>query len=260
MLALFAALLGSTAGGCGDDRAASTAPALALPTPSPSSNPSDTVAARVAFELVLAEQRLAQELPLPDRLREQRCPDASLRELAQPDRSLVLVSRDARPDRRHVLPLRLRAPLAGKDLDQVRVHFRSGRGAPGERYSPQSDDPKSAHAALRELLQLKQRPLFGVYQITHYRAPRREHKPGHRKPKWREGELYAWLVVYDTRAEQPLCQTRIAVRNDTRNASLSIRLRSDTRNRLIAQLGQNLRERSRAALARISRVLELPAP
>ena len=126
--------------------------------------------------------------------------------------------------------------------------------------SPRFADPESASAALDELLRFNQRRLFGVYQIVHYEAPRWLRKPNRRRPMWRQGALHAWLVVYDTLAEQPACQVRIAVLNDTTGASLRIRLRSDTRKQLIEQLGQNLRGRTAAELQRISAVLALPPP
>ena len=222
--------------------------------------PTDAVTSRVAFELARAESRLSQELPLPDRLREQRCPDQSFRQLSETDRTLVLVNRDARLNQRHVLPLRLRQYLRSDDLQPVRSRLVEGQGELLAAVAPRFPDADSANAALNELLQFNQRRLFGVYQIVHYEAPRWLRKPNRRRPMWRPGALHAWLVVYDTRAEQPTCQVRIAVLNDTTGASLRVRLRSDTRKQLIEQLGRSLRERTAAELGRISAVLALPPP
>ena len=72
------------------------------------------------------------------------------------------------------------------------------------------------------------------------------------------GVLDAWLAIYQRDDDHSLCQVRVTVRNDTRDAPVRRRLKSRTRERLIRQLGRSLRAQSRIALGRISGVLRMP--
>jgi hypothetical protein len=178
--------------------------------------------------------------------------------LAEADRTLLLRSQDSRIVRKHLLPLLLTAHLSSHDLDPVRQHL---SGADAEFSAALLGRPvshKAARMALAELSALERRRFAGVYHVIHYGAPRLIHKLGRRRPEWVPGMLDAWLAVYQRDDEHSLCQVRVTVRNDTRDAPIRRRRRSQTRERLIRQLGRALRAQSRIALARISSALRLP--
>ena len=215
--------------------------------------------AKIAFELARTEQELRVEYPRPERWKARACPDARLAGLPEPDRTLMLTSQDERLDQRHVLPLRVLDPLSSHELRQWREKYAPTVNEFTGWHAVRFEDPDRAATALDRLVALKQRPLVGVYHVLDFRKPRWVHKPDKVKPEWLRGKLHTWFVVYDLRSNDSLCQIPVAVRNDVENASLRVRLRSDTRDELITQLGEKLREQTASALAKISRVLRVPA-
>jgi hypothetical protein len=214
--------------------------------------------AKVAFELARTEQERRIEYPRPSRWKTRVCPDSKLADLSEQDRTLMLTSQDARLDQRHVLPLRVLDPLSSHELRHWREKHAPAVNEFTGWHALRFEDPQRAATALEQLLAVKRRPLVGVYHVLDFRKPRWVRKPDRLKPEWLRGTLYAWFVVYDLRSDDSLCQVRIAVRNDVENASLRVRLRSDTRDSLITQLGEKLREQTASALGKISRVLRVP--
>ena len=171
---------------------------------------------------------------------------------------MALASQDARLDQRHVLPLRALAPLRSDELGGWRRKYAPGVNEFTGWHAVRFEDPDVAASALDQLLKLQRRRLMGVYHVLDFRQPRWVHKINRLHPEWLRGTLLAWLVVYDLRSDDALCQVQITVHNDVRNASVRIRLRSDTRNELVTQLGTKLREETTAALRQITSVLRVP--
>lgn len=240
----------------------SDAPAMMRARPEPSdparARRARELTAKVAFELARTEQELKAEYPRPTRGKTRVCPDAKLAGLPEPDRTLMLTSQDERLDQRHVLPLRVLDPLSSHELRHWREKHAPAVNEFTGWHAVRFEDPEAASSALDQLLAVQRRPLVGVYHVLDFRKPRWVRKPDQLRPEWLRGTLYAWFVVYDLRSDDALCQVAISVRNDVKNASLRVRLRSDTRDALITQLGEKLREQTAPALGKISRVLRVP--
>jgi len=214
--------------------------------------------AKVAFELARTEQELRAEFPRLTRLRARACPDTTLATLAEADRTLLLNAQDGRLDQRHVLPLRVLDPLCSHELRRWRQQHAPAVNEFTGWHALRFESPEAASSALEQLLAVRRRSLMGVYHVLDFRKPRWVRKPDKLRPEWLRGKLYAWFVVYDLRSDEAVCQVGISVRNDVKNASLRVRLRSDTRDALVTQLGEKLREQTASALGKISQVLRVP--
>ncbi len=211
----------------------------------------------VAFELAVAERRLAREIPQPDSLDVQPCPDDELREGGE-SATLHLRVQDSRVDRRQLLPLSVTGPLAPDELEPIRKRFVQPTDELAAREFRRLGSLEEAASAKRELAELTARPFLGVAHVVNYGEPRLTRKPNARRRHWVRGVLDTMLVVYDLRDAEPLCQVRVTVRNDTTDAPLRIRLRSDTREQLKRQLGEDWHQKAVAQLGRISSVLRWP--
>ena len=99
----------------------------------------------------------------------------------------------------------------------------------------------------------------GVYHILGFAPPALIHKLGKMRAEWVPGWLVARLAVEDRHEGRVICQTRVLVRNDVRDEPVFRRTKSQVKERLIAELGGTLRSESAPALAKITRVLRLPA-
>src|SRR5690606_936772 len=76
--------------------------------------------------------------------------------------------------------------------------------------------------------------------------------------EWISGVLSANVGLYDAKTARRLCGTTVNVENDTRNAPIRSRLRTDTRERLIVELSVELTRRSSAAFTGLGSKLRLP--
>lgn len=223
----------------------------------PAADPVEELSARVAFNLARAEQRLHPELEVPRTLGDRPCPDAQLRAEAKPP-LLHLMARDSRADRRNLLPLSVMGELARDELAAVRARFKQpadALAAPTFRVLRSRADGESAARALDAL---ERRPYAAVAHVIGYAEPRLIQKVGERHRRWVAGTLDTLVVAYDLSTGDALCQARVTVHNDTREAPVSARLRSDTRERLTRALAHEYQREAPAALARITRVLVWP--
>ena len=205
---------------------------------------------RVAFERTELRARLARSLARPPRRAQTRCPDDELSRLGldAPKKKLVLGVEDARVEQKHLLPLDILEQLVSPELGRLE---RSPFGDSAE--LPQS--PSAARAELERLAQLERRRFRGIFQIVDYAKPKRIRRVDRVRPEWLPGRVVAWLVVYDADEGRPLCQTQLVARNDVAEAPLSKRLESAVRDRLVRELGAQLRAATPAALSGISREL-----
>jgi hypothetical protein len=250
-------LAGALSIGCEGQPAGSSPPGPAVPTARQAPDSAAELSARVAFGLARAEHRLKQPLPRPDRFAREKCPDEDKQDLSLQERTLILRAEDARAAQKSLLPLRLSERLSSRDLETIRAQLVPdaawGSGAERSRLSP-----RTAQTTLAQLEALDQRRFMGVYHVVYYAPPRLILKPNRRRRQWVAGRLVAWLVIYDLTEGDPICQVQVSGRSDTTEAPISIRLRSETRDRLIEQLGRSLVTESQAALASITEQLRLP--
>jgi hypothetical protein len=166
----------------------------------------------------------ASELPLPASRARQRCPDELIPSNA--DLTLSLGLRDARSERRQLLPMAL--------INQ----FSSAGGL----------EPRSATARYHAELVVE-----GFTSPHHFRRLNALHS------EWDAGRLEGRLVVFDSSDRQALCQTPLHVRGDASGASLSRRLREATRTALEKKLYVLAQREASAALSGISRSFQFPS-
>ena len=214
-----------------------------------------TLLGRVAFQRHALEQRIRAHPELEPRPREKRCPDSRLRqlELDEARATLVLTSQDARIDTRYLLPLSLLTRLT----QDARLQRQEPRPFP-DSIAALPASSAAARRKLDEIELLMQRRFGGVYFVTGYVSPKRIRKPNRLRSEWVPGSLLAWFVVHDLETGEILCQTRLGVRSEVSDAPTSIRLKSDVRERLIRELGEELRAESSRALSRMTSVLRVP--
>ncbi len=203
-------------------------PALAKPTASAASETAP--GNRAAYELLRLRQRLAP--PPLDRTKTP-CSD----QLGKARPVLFLRQVDERAESRHLLPLRITEQLESHELDRLAAAFE-----PGEVRLRNLGD---AARVLRELTELGERRYLGVYHVTEYSGPELILRVGKLHREWVAGRLHAWFVLYDLKSRERLCSGEIAVSNDTRDAPITSRLRSETRERLEVELGQKLVQKAR---------------
>lgn len=243
-LALVLAAFGA---GCNERRraAASEQPVAALAQrPEPA-----TLAQRVAYRRFEVTERLAAELPRPERFREQPCPDASLDRAAS---TVVLATEDARYEPKHLLPLDMLEPLLGEDRRFAAHARRFGETTPA------SLSDEEAEGALAELDQLAKRRYKAVYYITDYGSPKLVRRKNKLRSEWIPGVVASWLVVHDLNDGKALCQAQVIVRNDVTDEPISRRMKAAVRQRLIGELASALRSEGKLALGRVSKTLQFP--
>jgi hypothetical protein len=181
--------------------------------------------------------------------RERSCDDAALATAAPSPEARVLTTRfaEARPEAKALLPLSVTEPL---ELPQLPLLESALSGVHG---------PGALARALERAAALRQSRFIGVFHVTRFGMPRWIWRIDRKKPEWVPGHVESWLALHDAQSGERMCQTRLWVENDTKDASLTRRLRADTRDRLTDELGRALEVEAPIALRRLSRVLVLPA-
>ncbi len=208
--------------------------------------------ASVAAARAKIRARIRRHAALPKKIGEKRCEDSELVRRAKDSaaRVLQLTTEDARYQAKSLLPLSITDQLTVPRWTALEDAL-AGVGDP----SANDVDVGGALAAVRLH---DQRRFLGTYHVVYFRVPKRIHKLGKRKAEWVAGVLDTWFVIHDASSLEPLCQTRLTVRNDVKDAPLAVRLKSDTRNALVRTLGRELRDATPAAVSRISGVLTAP--
>ena len=233
--------------GCNEQR---RAPAAQAAVPALASSPQATaLAQRVAYRRFEVTERLAGELPRPERFREQACPDSALDASAS---TLLLATEDVRYEAKHLLPLDMLERLLGADR-RFAAHARRFSDA-----TPASLSDEEAESALAELDQLAKRRYKAVYYITDYASPKLVRRKNRVRSEWLPGVVASWLVVHDLRNGRALCQTQVIVRNDVTDEPISRRMKATVKQRLVTELATALRSDGQMALARISKTLRFP--
>lgn len=179
--------------------------------------------------------------------RDERCDDARFHDLPAEARTLVLAVRDARYEKKNLLPLDLTGALTEPKLHALRdeLSLLPGGRAPSE-------------ALEEEIRALDGRRFAGVFHVTEHYAAERVFRMDRGRWEWVPGTLVAWLAVHDKDSGAALCQTLVVVKNDTRSVPVTARQKSFARERLTRELGRDVRAEAGRALRRISAVLELP--
>ena len=233
--------------GCNERRRAPASEA-ALPALAHSA-PSSSLAQRVAYRRFEVTERLAAELPRPERFREQACPDATL-DGAAPE--LMLATEDVRYEPKHLLPLDMLEQLLGGDR-RFAAHARRFGDT-----TPAALGDEEAQSALAELDELAKRRYKAVYYITDYASPKLVRRKNRVRSEWLPGVVASWLVVHDLKSGSALCQAQVIVRNDVTDEPISRRMKATVKQRLVAELASALRSEGKAALGRISKTLRFP--
>lgn len=184
----------------------------------------------------------------PLEARERACDDASLAQAAPSEASRVLTTRfaEARPEAKALLPMSVTERL---ELPQLPLLESALSGVHG---------PEASTRALARVAELRQSRFIGVFHVTRFGMPRWIWRLDRKKPEWVAGHLETWLALHDAQSGERLCQTRIWIENDTKDAPLTRRLRADVRDRLTAELGRALEAETPTALRRLSHTLSLP--
>jgi hypothetical protein len=201
------------------------------------------------------DARLNRALPLPSADAPLRCPDEKLELSASARNTLLLRVRDARVERRSILPLELLRTLAPDELSAFRdealallAPAPNPSGAADARGAPKLDLLKG----------LMERRFLGEIVVEAFAAPHNFRRLNALHSEWSAGRLDARLVVYDLEERALLCSAELHARGDASGAPLARRLRESTRKDLEQKLyGRAVRELS-LALSRISHVLRLP--
>lgn len=247
-------LLGVALGGCdalGAEAAAVTTPpasSTALTRPAPWQ--------RMRAELAALGGELQRERPAAKRGVSQACPDERLRQL-DADPTLVVLPRDHRYDQRQLIPLTVLQLAAPDEL----LPLRSILGVDASFSVDGSGNAPSAEALAQvadRLGALRSRRFVAELRITSYAPPRVTRKAGAVRSEWVAGVLGADLVVFDRAQEQALCQSPLLVRNRVAEAPLTRRLRADTRDRLLVELAEALRDAAATSLPSLSGYLRWP--
>lgn len=191
---------------------------------------------------------IAKEWPALRTAREEKCDDARWQGLPVEARTLVLAVRDARFEKKQLLPLDLTAPLTAPKLHALRDALA---------LLPPGQPP--AAGVTDEIASLGGRRWVGVFHVTEHYGADRVFRTDRGRWEWTPGTLVAWLAIHDAESGSVLCQTQLVVKNDTRSAPLAPRLKSDVRQRLTRELGRDVKTEAARALRRITAVLEMPS-
>jgi len=218
----------------------------ATPEPAEVASPAQAAASHEHLSDTLAEW-VTKDWSALRGAREEKCDESKWGELPADERTLVLAVRDARFEKKNLLPLALTGPLT-----QPRLHALRDQLA----LAPPGRPPSELLAG--EISALERRRFAGVFHVTEHYGAERVFRTDRGRWEWMPGTLVAWLAVHDGRTGAALCQTLLVVKNDTRSAPLAPRLKSDTRERLTRDLGRDVRAEAARALSRISTRLELP--
>jgi hypothetical protein len=211
----------------------------------PAAPRADTARPRLAATL---DAWMAKDFVTPP-AREQKCDDAGWREPPSAGRRLVLGVRDARFEKKNLLPLDLTGRLTEPNLHALRQELA---------LSPKGRPLDASLGARVEALDARRFAL--VFHVTEHFGAERVFRKDRSRWEWMPGTLVAWLAVHDAGSGKALCQTLLVVKNDVKGASVAARLKSDTRERLTRELGRDVRAEAKRALTRITSALELPEP
>jgi hypothetical protein len=183
---------------------------------------------------------------LPRPLAESTCPDDRIGAETDDDasRTLVLRVEDARVERKSPLPLKITHHLSSLDLGALET-------------ATLGDGPALDPAVPERIRWLESRRFVGTFHVTELEHPHWIHRLGHAHPEWIAGLAVSWLVIHDAKSGEPLCATRILVRNDVSDAPLAARTRSEVTERLTEALGTDTRRAAYAALRKISKLLKI---
>jgi len=216
---------------------------------------------QVSYRLQAALARLRERMPPVTKFHTTACPDAQLRTQAEPgsEPNLVLDIHDARYEARSLLPLELLVPLKTPErtLDRYfeTIPDTAGLQDSETRLGRLLRSDQDAILAERELRELEQQRYKGIFHITLFKKPHLIQKQNKLRREWTQGILQAWLVVYDIDTNESLCQAPVTSINDVEGEPISIRLRPDTQQKLVKELGEGLRAEGARALGSISEVL-----
>ncbi len=208
---------------------------------------------RVAFERHRVEQRLRGDWELPQRPKDSGCTNLASGELAKD--TLVLDVRDARPDGRQLFSLDLTNELTSSDLRALEPLYRPGTAAKARR---ELVSTKAGEEALSKLSELAERRYAAVFHVTHLAAPKFFHDPKKRFPEWSPGWMMGWLALHQLGETDALCQLRIEVRSDTRDAPRERRLRETTQRALLRALAARFHDAGERAQAKLNAGLIWP--
>ncbi len=194
---------------------------------------------------VLAE-RMAKSYAMPSGERELACDDTRFSGLDAPARRLGIVVHDARFEPKNLLPLELTQSLTQPDLHALRTEL--------ELLGPTQAPSAGLLAQVKALEQTK---FVAVFHVTEWLGAERVFRLDRNRWEWVAGTLVGRLAIHDVASTDVVCHTLVVVKNDIEGAPLAARLKSDTRERLLRELGRDARRQSSRALARISPRLEL---
>ena len=204
--------------------------------------------------------RLQEPMPPLTRFKVESCPDQVL--LADspnlPERTLTLAVHDARYQAESLLPLAVTDPLQTRDDARLLGFYEPSQAELANPFERLLKSEADAKAAEQEVARLEQRQYKGVFHITLFKKPHLIRKKNKRRREWTRGVLRAWLAIYAIDTSKLLCQVEVISITDVGDAPITIRLRADTKQRLVRELTEELREKSQQALGSISKVLVLP--
>lgn len=212
----------------------------------------DGAAAIRYLELV---RKLNRPTDAPLKMQRSSCP-AELGRLERAESSVLALSiRDARMEAKQLLPLVIRNQLESRPLAELGLADNEDPALTLASYSR----PEQIAEALSRLQQLEHIRYKGVFQILSYQEPKVIRRIGKLKPEWLPGILSAVFVVIDLSTGEALCQSDVLIaQSQVQGEPISKRLRSTIRERLVRQLGSDLRARAGEALAQIAPGLKLP--
>lgn len=193
-----------------------------------------------AYSLVAL--RLERELPEKNQRDFLRCPDETLSHADAEQNTLLVRVRDARSERKNILPLDLRQTLAPDPLARWR-----------ESTASIDEGEKASLASLKERRYLAEIVISAFAPPTHFRRLNALHS------EWSAGRLEGELVVYDLDSEHVLCAAPLRVHGDATGAPLSRRLREATRADLERKLYARAVREVGGALASITHLLHWPS-
>lgn len=185
--------------------------------------------------------RLARELSSRAKQDFMRCPDETLSHDDGDGNTLLVRVRDARVERKNILPLGLLETLAPDPLERFRE---TGR--------PREPADQAALTSLDERRYLAEIVISAFAPPTHFRRLNALHS------EWSGGRLEGELVIYELASERVLCASPFRVRGDATAAPLARRLREVTRADLERKLYARALRELTGALSSVTRVLRWP--
>jgi hypothetical protein len=214
--------------------------------------------ARINQGIARARARIEQELEPPVGKGPQPCPDESLAAGSAPH-TLILRTRVVRSESRSPLPLRLLTALESDEFSTITAHLSGGAAALWDPTHARPKSPEGARLALEALDALAERPYLAELRVESYVEPKLFRRKDAPKSEWEAGLVAGRLVIYDLSTRRPLCQAKLLVRGDAKDAPIRKRLREQTRERLRAALNDRTYAALESALGSISSRFVLPS-